>query len=233
MWKPGASRPDDRSSSSPLSRSKRREPPNAKQTNVYSSNSNNEQLPEHAERNLGPPTAVAASPSRPGLAKKLSGATMNMRFMQRKTALTAQQSLLPSTGTTRTTHTAASCGAQSQDPLVDQKMSHDAQHELSRIAHDAARHGDLEINNHNIGVSSEKATPSEMYGVYQSNIIGRRSFGGFHKHMEETWNRSYQAQRQQLREQKQQQKTTTTTTDEEILQRYEAFVGGSKKRKHR
>ncbi len=90
--------------------------------------------------------------------KALSGATMGMRFMQRKTptknSTTPQEksAQAPSTSTSVEMHSPAPLhNRQEQDPNVPLQ-----------------------------------ATAADMHGI-SAEIIGRRSFNNFHKSVEETW----------------------------------------------
>ena len=74
-----------------------------------------------------------------------------------------------------------------------------------------------------------------MYGV-GSDIIGRRSFGGFHKSVRTTWDT---ALKQRTDSAARANNTKSQITDEELLERYERYVkgggggGGRDKRKQK
>jgi len=67
------------------------------------------------------------------------------------------------------------------------------------------------------------AEPVDMYGP-QANVLGRRSFGGFHKTIEDAWshsNNSHSAERNNNRKK---------VSDEQLLKRYEDYVKGGRRR---
>jgi len=79
------------------------------------------------------------------------------------------------------------------------------------------------------------ASVTDMYGV-GSDIIGRRSFGGFHKSVRTTWDT---ALKQRTDSAARANNTKSQITDEELLERYERYVkgggggGGRDKRKQK
>ena len=66
------------------------------------------------------------------------------------------------------------------------------------------------------------ASVTDMYGV-GSDIIGRRSFGGFHKSVRTTWDT---ALKQRTDSAARANNTKSQITDEELLERYERYVKG-------
>ena len=66
------------------------------------------------------------------------------------------------------------------------------------------------------------ASVVDMYGV-GSDIIGRRSFGGFHKSVRTTWDT---ALKQRTDSAARANNTRSHITDEELLERYEKYVKG-------
>ena len=58
-------------------------------------------------------------------------------------------------------------------------------------------------------------TSSDMYGI-RVDVVGRRSFGGFNRVMEDTWKASYRAQK----EGDASKSKGETISDEELLTRY-------------
>ena len=63
-----------------------------------------------------------------------------------------------------------------------------------------------------------------MYGV-GSDIIGRRSFGGFHKSVRTTWDTAI---KQRADSAARANNTKSHITDEELLERYEKYVKGGR-----
>lgn len=72
------------------------------------------------------------------------------------------------------------------------------------------------------GILLEQASIVDMYGL-GSDIIGRRSFGGFHKSVMNTWN---EALKRRTDDDVRTKNTKHHITDEELLERYEKFVKG-------
>jgi hypothetical protein len=68
----------------------------------------------------------------------------------------------------------------------------------------------------------ELASVVDMYGV-GSDLVGRRSFGGFHKSVMNTWDT---ALKQRADEATRTKNTKNHITDEELLERYEKYVKG-------
>jgi hypothetical protein len=82
---------------------------------------------------------------------------------------------------------------------------------------DIDNHGEDMENHNRSAIVFGKATPSDMYGI-QSDLIGRRSFGGFNASMEEAWKDSKDfLETGRIERSKQSQHIT----DEELLQRYQ------------
>lgn len=89
--------------------------------------------------------------------KRLTGATLNMRFMKRK---------------------------KETQQYEERRKSQSPNPALSPQAEDAFKIDPMDIEGEDIPFS--RATPADMYGM-QSSLIGRRSFGGFNPSMEEAW----------------------------------------------
>lgn len=90
-------------------------------------------------------------------------------------------------------------------------------------------------NNDDNTIILQLASVVDMYGV-GSDIIGRRSFGGFHKSVQTTWDT---ALKQRTDSAARVNNTRNHVTDEELLERYERYVkggaggGGRDKRKQK
>lgn len=87
-------------------------------------------------------------------------------------------------------------------------------------------------SNDNDTIILQLASVVDMYGV-GSDIIGRRSFGGFHKSVQTTWDT---ALKQRTDSAARVNNTRSHVTDDELLERYERYVkggGGRDKRKQK
>lgn len=78
------------------------------------------------------------------------------------------------------------------------------------------------LSNDNDTIILQLASVVDMYGV-GSDIIGRRSFGGFHKSVQTTWDT---ALKQRTDSAARVNNTRSHVTDEELLERYERYVKG-------
>ena len=65
-----------------------------------------------------------------------------------------------------------------------------------------------------------RASPADMYGI-QGTIIGRRSFGGFNRAMEDAWKDCKASIENQSSEHR---KNKPKVSDEELIQRYKDIV---------
>ena len=79
-------------------------------------------------------------------------------------------------------------------------------------------------NTGTFAVLLQEATPSDMYGI-KSDLVGKRSFGGFHKSVQDTWN----ASRQSLEKDQHTSSSSSSSqhiSDDELLRRYQEYVRG-------
>lgn len=139
-------------------------------------------------------TSTSATTTLPLRTKKLSGATLNMRFMKR-------------TEPTSTHHPTS-------ETDVDRATSVAGRHQ--------PQEGETTSDGRNDEVTS--ATPADMYGA-QAMVLGRRSFGGLNKIIEEAWKSSYKWYKNETHDSKR-----TSVPDEELLMRYETFVKNGRRR---
>ena len=162
--------------------------------------------------------------------KKLSSATMGMRFMKRKVDSSKKQQddvgnrRLFAKKNNNTNNYNSSAAVESS---LERKRDHDAI--SSSPVPSTAQHSSESNDNNRI---LELASVVDMYGV-GSDIIGRRSFGGFHKSVRTTWNA---ALKQRTDSAARANNTRSQITDEELLERYEKYVkggGGRDKRKQK
>ena len=159
--------------------------------------------PSNDKKSPKTPTSgdIPKSGSTSSTKKRLTGATLNMRFMKRKKETQQHEPSRSSQSSPHQHHqnnNALSSPASAQSPL--RKHDDDA----------------MEVVEEDVPFS--RATPSDMYGM-QASLPGRRSFGGFNPAMEEAWKDS-KAMLENIRRDKPNQKVT----DEELIQRYEDIV---------
>ena len=158
----------------------------------------------------------AKSPSGGSPAKKLSTSTMGMRFMQRKSKGTSDKAVIQNAvaarnGTNRN-HTT------NRSPVDRKRDNGDiSKDEQSTSPNTTSNDGGLII--------LELASVVDMYGV-GSDIIGRRSFGGFHKSVKNTYDA---ALKRRVDDEARTNNTKAHITDEELLARYEKYVKGGGK----
>jgi hypothetical protein len=193
MWKPGSAKPSPSNNSSEQKANKRNRDVSKNNDNGGDEEDNNENgsnIPRS-----GSPTSTSEKKKK----ASLSGATMNMRFMQRKKE---QQSY-------EKKHHAK---VEEPSPMdVDNNEDHSADHSDDDSIQPQLPQDEL--------VSSAPATSADMYGI-SVQVIGRRSFGGFNRAIEDTWKSSYRSHR----EVSQGASNKTRASDEELLQRYANLV---------
>ena len=145
-----------------------------------------------------------SSPAAPLVKKRLSGGTMNMRFMKRKKETQEYEA-----NRNKNSHTAP--------PTPDPAGPVDDSDDDNSGDDDGM---ELEAGG---GLRFLQATPSDMYGM-QADLMGRRSFGGFNTGMEEAWKESKASLEHRHDESK------STTTDEQLLKRYKDLVDNKNSR---
>ncbi len=147
-------------------------------------------------------TVSAKSKAKSNAKKKLSGATLGMRFMQRKLDEAAQAKRIKEKKEKQTAKQSGSgWSLQSVDTHTNAIESQDED---------------------TLCDTPEIATASDMYGVV-ADIIGRRSFGGFNKHVTETWNNTLE----EIQHNRSSNKMAKQhISDDELLRRYEKYVKG-------
>ena len=163
----------------------------------------NVHIPSHKNQNGN----SAKSPSNNGKSassnKKLSGSTMGMRFMQRKKKDSSSSTNPVIHQTNNNIHTNKS--AHNVDrKRENREISKDDEQPTSEV------------------IILELASVVDMYGV-GSDIVGRRSFGGFHKSVKNTYDT---ALKRRTDDHARSQNTKHQITDEELLERYEKYVKG-------
>ena len=127
-----------------------------------------------------------------GSMKKLSGATMGMRFMQRK--LEAEEA---------------------------RKMTLQEREEREQMEWTAEQDNGDGPAEEEAAQRPQEATASDMYGL-RSDLIGRRSFGGFRPSVNDRWKSAWN---EWERKGKSSDKTLHIS-DDELLRRYKDYVTG-------
>ena len=175
--------------------------------------------------------------------KKLSGATMGMRFMQRSSH---NKNSSNSNHDHKISSSSASVDAIAKDEKLDEKLNvknndnnnnngeHDNsyQWEMNNTKQQEQNQEQNQEQKEELLSSSttassslflfETASQSDMYGI-RSEIIGRRSFNNFNKAVEETYQAAVYSRRQQKLDKKM---SREQISDEELLNRYEQYVKG-------
>lgn len=213
MWKPGTAKPP-------------------------SSSTGNAALP--LPPNSGKPITATNQAS---LSKKLSTATMGMRFMKRKNNNDTNNNSNKIVDERRAVSAPAVTNARQ---IIDTKGSHDTTttniDDTRNNTHNNNSNGSSDANirkraidemmtttklqqqqtstsNYGGQVIIELASVVDMYGT-GSDIIGRRSFGGFHKSSMTTYDTALKRRADDSRT----RNTNSHITDEELLKRYEKYV---------
>lgn len=148
-------------------------------------------------------------------AKKLSTSTMAMRFMQRKndpniTNLENNKASLPMVS--------AKANKRSRDTAAYASNSH----EDVTITKDIKSEDEQSVSTDRV-VILELASSVDMHGK-GSDIVGRRSFGGFHKAIRTTW----EAALKRRMDDETTRNKKIRITDEKLLDRYEKYVQGGR-----
>lgn len=135
--------------------------------------------------------------------KKLSGATMGMRFMQRKKEAEAARQ-------------------QTVNQQKQQQDNNDMEWTATNDNDASAAQGSDAAEEPDVSLTSQTAaTPSDMFGA-KSDLIGRRSFGGFRPRISETYKSACQAYEHGTSN----NDSKKHVSDEELLRRYKSYVTG-------
>mmetsp|Transcript_12160 Transcript_12160/g.18375 ORF Transcript_12160/g.18375 Transcript_12160/m.18375 type:complete len:180 (-) Transcript_12160:295-834(-) len=148
--------------------------------------------------------------------KSLSGATMGMRFMQRKTPTKASSAVENGSNNSKEDEPMnGGVDAATRTPLSPQHQQSQSNQE-GEVTNGNANAVELDPSIPTIAIKAD------MYGM-SAEIIGRRSFNGFNKSVENTYTKSLQSREEhRLGEKVERQQIT----DEELLERYEKYVKG-------
>mmetsp|Transcript_30676 Transcript_30676/g.61272 ORF Transcript_30676/g.61272 Transcript_30676/m.61272 type:complete len:197 (+) Transcript_30676:275-865(+) len=151
---------------------------------------------------------------RGGSAKKLSSATMGMRFMKRKAEVSAFAKKQEDA------RKAVLQAAARKNTLNENRNRYKS---TETKVHERKRHNEsISADASNEFIILEAASVVDMYGV-GADVVGRRSFGGFHKAVRSTWE---EALKMRTDDDTRTKATFKHITDEELLQRYEKYVTG-------
>ena len=191
MWQPGESKPEETSD------------PMDMQTDAV-------ELGEAKEKGVDTSNKNGLEKTTPQSSKKLSGTTMNMRFMQRKAEEKKQEAKR------RRSAGESMARDQSVSPKRPQHTNDDGDKEDS----DDDMSGDEEDDE----ATFQVAGSVDMYGP-QAHVLGRRSFGGFNLPMEQA-TKSFHISQSSLDPNSKKPKVS----DDELLKRYEDYVKNGRRR---
>lgn len=159
--------------------------------------------------------------------KKLSGSTMNMKFMQRKNEMQFyanknQQQRRQSSPKKQPTPAKAG-GDDQDDPMqMDMDSAEDEEDSDGPVLSPLLQHQHpYTLGVKDAPIDMTPATTSDMYGI-SVDIIGRRSFGGFNKSIETTWKTSYRSHTENNNSNS--NSSNKHVSDEELLSRYANLV---------
>ena len=154
-----------------------------------------------------------------GSAKKLSSATMGMRFMQRK----VEASALVKKQEERKSVMQVTCARKNNIQQNSQKNENGINDNRTNDSLERKRDSDsMSKESAHEMIILDIASVVDMYGV-GADVVGRRSFGGFHKAVRTTWEAAIKIRTE---EDARSRATKSHITDEELLQRYEKYVKG-------
>jgi M-phase phosphoprotein 6 len=220
MWRPGDAKPQ--------AKGKRKAPGRSNSSRNNSNNGNNSRNRESSAKSIameGPAESVPSTQTEATTSPKmLSGALMNMKFMKRQQTAQQQQQRqqqrhdeAKQAATTTSPNHPKSSVEQQHDPM-DLEMETNSPlvlHASSTITVEGAAAATEDA----LLVDMTPANNSDMYGI-SGCVIGRRSFGGFNRSMEDTWKASYHT----LKEQQGGDRNNKQVSDEDLLKRYATLV---------
>lgn len=151
-----------------------------------------------------------------GSAKKLSSSTMGMRFMQRKNdAKSKEHDERKEVARAHSTRKHAASA-------ISERGANDRALDRKRASNDISKDERQSTNSDGGAIILELASVVDMYGV-GSDVVGRRSFGGFHKSVRNSYDA---ALKRRVDDDARAKNTKAHITDEELLERYEKYVKG-------
>ena len=148
--------------------------------------------------------------------KKLSTSTMAMRFMHRKNDTNVTN---PENNKASLPMVSAKPNKRSRDTAAYASNSH----EDITITKEIRPEDEQSASSDGV-VILELASSVDMHGI-GSDIVGRRSFGGFHKAIRTTWEA---ALKRRIDDDATTRNTKSRITDEKLLDRYEKYVQGGR-----
>jgi hypothetical protein len=199
MWQPGESKPE--AASDPMD-----------------VNADTVELGEATPKGKGSKNTPVGSLQKgtpPSSSKKLSGTTMNMRFMQRKAEEKKQQ---------EESKRRRSAGSMAVDQVVSPKRPQHTNDDGEDDDDDDDMSDDDEDDDETGTPAFQVAGTEDMYGP-QAHVLGRRSFGGFNRPMEEA-SKSFHGSEDPLDGNNKKPKVS----DDELLKRYEVYVKNGRQR---
>ena len=189
MWEPGTAKPKPSGSFLTMSQEK-------KKKKKKEPKKNNFDLSIGETGNMSLPTPNTPSSKTPK--KRLSGGTMNMRFMKRHKPDANKESSDRTAPDSHTKQSPAHARIQNNDAM-DIDTENDTKAE----------------NDYNDGSKYAPANSVDMYGI-EAQLIGRRSFRGFNAPIERIWKES----KGRLENRGLNDRPGKKVSDEELLQRY-------------
>jgi len=158
--------------------------------------------------------------------KRLSGSTMNMRFMKRKTDSSSAKKI-----SDNSKNNSVSADPSNDSARNEMRQWLEKSPSQSRMSDDVHM-SSAEVCNEHSSVTPvdrvdssgpERATDADIYGV-GAQIIGRRSFGGFNKVVQETWNTAY-------KEIEKKNKKKNKKSEDQLMREYKQELYKGEKRK--
>mmetsp|Transcript_15314 Transcript_15314/g.42358 ORF Transcript_15314/g.42358 Transcript_15314/m.42358 type:complete len:225 (-) Transcript_15314:985-1659(-) len=187
MWKPGSEKPQQ----SP--RTPQKEKDNGKDSAKTSSGTKQRSNKKGGSKDVKPLSSpdladnkTAAQLPTSSAKKRLSGATMNMRFMKRKKETDEYES---SRSVSQSPAQQRSRQSHGNTPQHDKATTGNNGANASRTIDDE---DDASFVDYAENLRFQEASPSDMYGM-QADLTGRRSFGNFNKIVEDAWRTSKRA----------------------------------------
>eukprot|EP00584_Thalassiosira_punctigera_P011540 CAMPEP_0172569678 /NCGR_PEP_ID=MMETSP1067-20121228/124518_1 /TAXON_ID=265564 ORGANISM="Thalassiosira punctigera, Strain Tpunct2005C2" /NCGR_SAMPLE_ID=MMETSP1067 /ASSEMBLY_ACC=CAM_ASM_000444 /LENGTH=180 /DNA_ID=CAMNT_0013361561 /DNA_START=185 /DNA_END=724 /DNA_ORIENTATION=- len=171
---------------------------------------NNDAPPKRQSNTSGKgPKAAGGAP------KRLSSSTMGMRFMQRKNeSKNREREEKKAAGQTAAARQSNGNHATSnEDDGAVGSNDHGGDNDRKRESEEISQH------EKSAQAILELASVVDMYGV-GSDVVGRRSFGGFRKPVRTTWEA---ALKRRTDDDERARNTKSHITDEELLERYEKY----------
>lgn len=160
--------------------------------------------------------------SSPSTKKTLSGTTMNMRFMQRRRVSDeAELSRKRKAQQEEQYHRQQQQQEQNEEDELRQQPSSN-EYANNEIMNNTSSKDNAAISTKELFIVTI-ATDKDMHG---SDIIGRRSFGGFNKVVGETWEAAVKSQFKDSTSSGNIDSNKSTISDEDLVRRYKTYISG-------